>query len=179
MTKRTCGKCSACCGKPLTFEDHLTDGTPVVKKTGERCVHQCAAGCAVYSLRPKTCSGYTCEWLRGHFADNQKPTESGYLVSRTLGGVVDVHELAENAIKSDKSFWREVGKYLRTCRFRTKGIRIIKYGVNERDVSHPSGVGFDPRKVNRSFLGRIRNTPCYQYECVTTVNDDAKAKRTA
>lgn len=47
------------------------------KPKGQRCPHQCASGCAIYDRRPKECRVYTCSWLDGEGAEQDRPDRCG------------------------------------------------------------------------------------------------------
>jgi hypothetical protein len=59
MKENECGACQECC--VLFAIDEA--GT----KTGERCQHQCAAGCAIHGNHPKVCKEYKCLYRQGAF----------------------------------------------------------------------------------------------------------------
>ncbi len=64
--KRECGTCTLCC-KALPVEG-------IVKEAGQWCPH-CVpgAGCGIYERRPQSCRDFDCLWLRGHFAEGDRP----------------------------------------------------------------------------------------------------------
>lgn len=96
---RTCGECQACCevlGVKELEKPHLTP-----------CKHQCPTGCAIYSLRPKTCQIYECLWLSGNLKDEDvRPDLIGIIfdapseVSR-IENMVVAREVWEGAFESE------------------------------------------------------------------------------
>lgn len=47
---------------------------PEIEKPGlTKCQNQCAAGCAIYEARPKTCSEYICLWRAGLLEEDERP----------------------------------------------------------------------------------------------------------
>lgn len=68
---RACGSCQACC--------ELVGVSELGKAPGERCRHQCGAGCAIYAGRPSSCRTFTCLWLEGAFPKHLKPNKTGFV----------------------------------------------------------------------------------------------------
>lgn len=74
---RQCGECRLCCkllavGKP---------GEDFQKAAGKWCEHACSTGCAIQETKPEVCTEYQCIWLRGIFADRDRPERSKIVVS--------------------------------------------------------------------------------------------------
>ena len=101
---RNCGDCVACCVY-LRIEDPeldkggmqhcphvMTDEPEVVGKS----VCYTGSGCRIQEKKPKTCSGFQCEWLKGHGAYEDRPDQSGILVDQSKG--------IENAVEC-KPLW--------------------------------------------------------------------------
>jgi hypothetical protein len=69
---RSCGDCNVCCIYPEIPE--------IGKAQGHPCAALAAHRCSIYATRPKTCASYSCEWLKGHGAKQDRPDVSGILV---------------------------------------------------------------------------------------------------
>lgn len=71
---RTCAECTLCC---------TTHGVPILQKqSGIRCEFQLnpAAGCSIYSNRPRPCSNYSCAWRSGAIPYDDKPSITGNVI---------------------------------------------------------------------------------------------------
>jgi hypothetical protein len=69
----SCGSCSLCC--TVLRVDELA------KLAGSPCAHQReAGGCAIHPTRPSVCRAYRCLWLRGAFAEADRPDRLGAVV---------------------------------------------------------------------------------------------------
>jgi hypothetical protein len=64
---RECGECQLCC--------ELVSVPELNKPTNTKCIHQCEAGCGIYSERPDACRAFECLWIQGIIDD--KPSETG------------------------------------------------------------------------------------------------------
>jgi hypothetical protein len=69
--KRTCGDCQLCC-EVLSVPDTTA--------VGERCEHQCDAGCAIYRERPVPCATFLCGWRMGCGPESARPDRCGALL---------------------------------------------------------------------------------------------------
>lgn len=73
MTKRTCGDCTLCC--------RLVPLEELDKPAGQRCEHQCRAGCRIYDHRPMSCALWNCRWLvNDDTAELRRPDRSHYVI---------------------------------------------------------------------------------------------------
>lgn len=76
---RPCGDCFACCVW-LGFND-----PPINKHSGQSCKmldgRDPERRCTIYKSRPETCVKYVCAWKVGIGADDQRPNQSGLLVT--------------------------------------------------------------------------------------------------
>jgi len=108
---RTCGSCVACC-------IYLRIDDPELEKEGMRhCPHVATdepevpgksvcytgQGCTIQHMKPKTCAGYQCEWLKGHGLDEDRPDLSGILVDRSkkIENAVECKPLWDRAYDED------------------------------------------------------------------------------
>ena len=84
--KRQCGDCQLCC-KLLPIAE-------VRKPSNQRCQHQCAGGCAIYTDRPTSCKMWNCEWVLGleDTANMQRPDEVHYVIDTGLDIVTVMDE---------------------------------------------------------------------------------------
>lgn len=71
MKSRECGGCTSCC---------TIFAIPDVTLRGEKCEHECEAGCAIYSTRPASCYGFACGWIEGWGDDAHRPDRLGWMV---------------------------------------------------------------------------------------------------
>ena len=69
---RECGECTECCVSASVEEINKPMGVP--------CKNICSQGCAIYMDRPDACRFFSCQWLKGDFADNDKPSISKMVV---------------------------------------------------------------------------------------------------
>lgn len=85
MSSRECGDCQLCCTLLAVRERGHSGGKPyaIDKPAGERCAHQCAAGCALYRSEalPTVCLVFECEWRRGRLPEGERPDRSGVVVT--------------------------------------------------------------------------------------------------
>jgi len=99
-------------------------------------------------MRPKTCHDFRCAWLLGEFGTNDNnPMQCGYFMTRQ-GSRITVFELAVDAIKQDKTFW----KSLKSAMHKVKGIEeiyISSYGVSKQS------------QTEQEWLGRLGIASCY------------------
>jgi hypothetical protein len=101
---RTCGDCVVCCV-------YLRIDVPELKKEGMRhCPHvltdekedpgkrvcYTGSGCSIYNKRPQVCREYSCEWVKGHGTEADRPDRCGVLIDRA--------KRIENAIEC-KPIW--------------------------------------------------------------------------
>ncbi len=70
--RRKCGACTACC---TVMEVRALD-----KPENQKCTHECAQGCEVYSARPRPCRTYRCEWINGKFELGDRPDLIGVII---------------------------------------------------------------------------------------------------
>lgn len=78
-TARRCGACSLCC--TVLRVDELA------KLGGRACLHQrSGGGCAVHDARPGVCRAYRCAWLRGAFAEDDRPDRLGAVLDFVARG---------------------------------------------------------------------------------------------
>ncbi len=88
---RVCGACQACC--------HTLKILDPPSPAGVDCIHQCAAGCSVYSTRPADCEGWSCDWLDGQGEDEpwgtdaQRPDKVGLVFSEAHRGSARAREV--------------------------------------------------------------------------------------
>ncbi len=87
---RTCDGCSECCTT-------LTINNPeLVLGPGERCSHQCPAGCDIHNQhRPSICSAYHCNYLLepGNLSESERPDKVGAIIRRVKNDAVQsVHK---------------------------------------------------------------------------------------
>lgn len=108
-TERSCGACTECCRvlavaeinkKPFTLCEH----TRHYGKTGR---------CKIHESKPDVCRAFRCFWLKGSFAESERPDKTGIVVSesKTLNGnVLSILVTQSNA--TGKS--TEKGKFYRS-----------------------------------------------------------------
>ncbi len=102
MTARSCGGCSACC-TALGVTD-----LPVPKPRGVRCDHIVpGGGCSTYASKPSSCCAYTCGWLHGVGAEDDRPDRLGIIVETqpALDGgasVIVLRECSPGAINASR-----------------------------------------------------------------------------
>lgn len=101
---RECGGCRVCC-TGLSIPE-------LEKRAWQPCPHECAAGCAVYATRPRTCAEYRCLWLKEELPAWAWPARTGLVVSRDDPTVPTVN-VVEAAAGAARSYWGErLVKYL-------------------------------------------------------------------
>ncbi|TAL45238.1 MAG: hypothetical protein EPN91_02810 [Salinibacterium sp.] len=97
---RACEDCQTCCTIPA-----IKEGV-VDKPAWQRCVHQCATGCAIYTAqigRPQVCADFRCAWHGGVGADDARPNKVGamFWIRKTDNGHVGFAiELVANALRT-------------------------------------------------------------------------------
>ena len=69
---RECGECTECCISASVEEINKPMGVP--------CENICGIGCSIYKDRPGACRFFSCQWLKGDFADNDKPSISKMVI---------------------------------------------------------------------------------------------------
>ncbi|MEM9416536.1 MAG: hypothetical protein AAGA29_13830 [Planctomycetota bacterium] len=98
MSERECGSCTACCNV-LAIE-------PLDKPGFSPCAHACGDGCAIYAQRPDCCRDFTCLWLQGHMAEDDRPDKLGVVFTTTghpeLGTVPLLLEVQDGAVQRPK-----------------------------------------------------------------------------
>ena len=76
--KRTCGGCTLCC-RVLSIEaDDGSEYSPLDTNCPDCAIGQ---GCRIYASKPRSCEKFQCEWLRGAFAEDDRPDRSKIIVS--------------------------------------------------------------------------------------------------
>lgn len=77
LRPRTCGGCTGCCTVMGIAE--------IGKPAGQRCLHECEAGCSIYPERPQQCkSNFRCLWLaddRGLLHESHRPDHVGLVLT--------------------------------------------------------------------------------------------------
>ena len=68
---RECGECTECCISAAVEE--------IDKPMGVPCEY-IDNGCSIYKDRPGACRFFSCQWLKGDFADNDKPSISKMVI---------------------------------------------------------------------------------------------------
>jgi hypothetical protein len=70
---RECGECTACCIVLAVGELEKPSYTP--------CTHCTTAGCGIYTSRPFTCRGWSCEWWLGRLglSEVERPDKLGLM----------------------------------------------------------------------------------------------------
>ena len=76
---RSCVGCQECCEFQAVKE--------LGKPGGERCRHQCNAGCAIYDRRPGSCKEYLCGWRAG-LVGGERPDRQGFIVDKNTASTV-------------------------------------------------------------------------------------------
>jgi hypothetical protein len=69
---RECGECTECCISAAVEELNKPMGVP--------CKNICDIGCSIYKDRPGACRFFSCQWLKGDFADDDKPCKTKMVV---------------------------------------------------------------------------------------------------
>lgn len=76
---RECGTCQACC----TYLPVSAIGKPALTPCPN--LGECDGGnCTIYDTRPEACSGYSCMWLYGYGAEEDRPDRCGVLIDNLL-----------------------------------------------------------------------------------------------
>ena len=73
---RACGSCSLCCKLVAVGKKDESFQKP----QGVWCEHCAKPRCRVYETRPNACREYKCLWLRGLFAEEDRPDRAGLVV---------------------------------------------------------------------------------------------------
>ncbi|MFI4861157.1 MAG: hypothetical protein ACIAXF_10790 [Phycisphaerales bacterium JB063] len=79
---------------------------PLDKPGFAPCPHACGSGCAVYADRPACCRDFTCLWLQGHLAEEDRPDKLGVVLTTTghpeLGMVPLLVEVHDGAVQQPR-----------------------------------------------------------------------------
>ena len=97
MNVRACGSCTACC---------KTHGVRSLDKPENVWCTSCAigVGCERYDTRPTDCRDFSCVWLIGEGAENDRPDKNKVVIGvddmQELGDTVTIHELRSGAFEA-------------------------------------------------------------------------------
>jgi len=97
MYLRPCQPCTECCTAMRIAE--------LDKPQGEKCPHEGAQGCNIYTLRPTGCRKWNCQWRLGVGTMDQRPDLIGIVLSAALiDGEVTVlaNETREGALDANQ-----------------------------------------------------------------------------
>jgi len=147
VEERSCGECIACCVYPHIDEPELKkdnmvhcqnlslpeDPPPGILFMG---VDKCQ-NCKIYPDRPKTCSNYTCAWLQGYGADDDRPDKSLILVdnSKRITNAFEAKPLAPNVESTPE------GVEMINRMSASMGVPIIVLNFYERRIKRIVGRG--------------------------------------
>ena len=99
---RNCGSCTACCTILGVAELNKPNYTP--------CLHECKAGCAIYSTRPVSCRVWSCNWLYGREPggdERRRPDQLGLMFTHEefgrRGKILTAYEVWPGAAKEPRA----------------------------------------------------------------------------
>jgi len=103
---RSCGECQACCyALPVYKSDADVDSGLPMSPARSLCPHQCEKGCAIYEDRPGPCATYSCMWLLGWAAEDDRPDKLGLIFecNTALPGVCMVNVVRPGALHETRA----------------------------------------------------------------------------
>lgn len=121
MSGRKCGECTLCCS--------LLKVVPLQKPAYEKCTHQKAGGCGIYSVRPRACEIWSCQWLIGKDAEKLKRPDQAHFIVDILPHYpllqIWIEDGYPDAWKSDRGLLDFIAKHIAN-----RGV-IIRHSVEK------------------------------------------------
>lgn len=123
---RSCGGCRACCTLMSIPEFESAAGVP--------CPKECAIGCSIHEIKPKSCKEYECAWLGSGLGEEYRPDNIRVMISMyktPLGNCIVAQELDKD------SFWKDEVKSFVAVVAQREDAFVLIFSGRKRQILFP------------------------------------------